>query len=81
MTSDQTIPDRQRPRTASERMQLYRVRRRRGRRVVRVEMDDADIKALVKRGFLDPRHHGHLDEIESAANAFISDALGGLCDT
>ena len=63
-------------------MQLYRVRRRRGRRVVRVELDDADIEALVKHGFLDPKHHGHLDEIdldeiESAANAFISEALGG----
>jgi hypothetical protein len=41
--------------STAERMRLYRRRRRRGRRIVRVEIDAAEVEALVRRGYLEPK--------------------------
>ena len=66
------------PTTAAERMRLYRRRRRRGRRPFKVELDVADIDALVKRGYLDPKERDDLSAIAWAATGFLSDALGAF---
>ena len=63
------------PTPAAERMRQYRHRRRWKRLQVRVELDTADISALAKRGYLDPKLHDDVRAIEEAANTFISDAL------
>ena len=59
-------------------MRLYRKRRRHQRRVVRIEIDAADLEELVKRGYLGANDREDLSAIEWAANAFLSDALGGF---
>jgi hypothetical protein len=59
-------------------MRLYRHRRRRGRRVVRVEIDAAEVEALVTRGYLEPKDREDQSAIEAATNAAISDLLGGF---
>jgi hypothetical protein len=62
----------------AERMRLYRRRRRRGRRVVRVEIDAAEVEALVRRGYLEPKDREDASAIEAAANAAMSDLLAGF---
>jgi hypothetical protein len=64
--------------TPAERMRSYRQRQRRQWRSVRIEMAAAEIDALVKRGYLDPKNRHHLAAIGEAATAFISDALFGI---
>jgi hypothetical protein len=59
-------------------MRLYRHRRRRGRRIVRVEIDATEVEALVRRGYLEPKDREDASAIEAAANAAISDLLGGF---
>jgi hypothetical protein len=68
------------PSTAAERMRSYRQRQRRQWRSVRIEMAAAEIDALVKRGYLDPKNRDDLAAIGEAATAFISDALFGSND-
>jgi hypothetical protein len=63
------------PRSAAERMRLYRRRRRQGMLSVRVRLGAVDIAGLVKRGYLEPQFTEDLAAIEEAADAFISDAL------
>ena len=58
-----------------ERMRQYRRRRRRNRFLVRVELYAAEIDALVRLGFLDPKDRDDLSTIQQAADAFLSDAL------
>jgi hypothetical protein len=56
-------------------MRQYRRRRRRNRFLVRVELYAAEIDALVRLGFLDPKDRDDLSTIQQAADAFLSDAL------
>jgi hypothetical protein len=65
------------PSTPAERMRLYRRRQACQRRVVRIEINAAEIDDLVKRGYLGPEAREDWNAIERAANAFFSDAF---CD-
>ena len=60
------------PQSPAERVRLYRHRRRRGRRIVRVEIDAREVEALVRRGYLEPKDREDICAIEQAANAFDS---------
>jgi hypothetical protein len=64
--------------STAERMRLYRHRRRRGRRIVQVEIDAREVEVLVRRGYLEPKDREDRSAIEAAANAAISDLLGGF---
>ena len=57
------------------RMRQHRRRRRLKRLLVRVELERAEITALMRRGYLLPGDKDNVAEIEAAANAFIVDAL------
>jgi hypothetical protein len=59
-------------------MRLYRHRRRRGKRLVRVEIDAGKVEALVRRGYLKPKNREDLGEIEFAVRALVSDLLEGF---
>jgi hypothetical protein len=56
-------------------MRLYRRRRRRGKRLVRVEIDAKKVEALVRLRYLDPENREDLGVIEFAVNALVSDLL------
>ena len=62
--------------TPAERMRSYRQRQRRQWRSIRIEISAAEIDALMKRRYLDPKND--LTAIGEAATAFISDALFGM---
>jgi hypothetical protein len=64
--------------TPAERMRTYRQRQRRQWRSVRIEISAAEIDALMKRRYLDPKNRDDLAAIGEAATAFISDALFGM---
>jgi hypothetical protein len=64
--------------TPAERMRTYRQRQRRQWRSIRIEIAAAEIDALVKRRYLDPKDRDDLTAIGEAATAFISDALIGM---
>ena len=64
------------PTPAAERMRQYRRRRRRGMRCVTVRVSEADIEALVAKGYLAPSGRAEANAIQEAADMFISDALG-----
>jgi hypothetical protein len=59
-------------------MRHYRRRRRRGKRIVRVEIDARKVEELVRRRYLDPEDRENLGEIEFAVSALVSDVLGGF---
>jgi len=63
---------------AAKRMREYRRRRRRGMRSVTVRVDEADLEALVAKGYLAPSDRAEANAIQQAADAFISDALGDV---
>ncbi len=63
--------------TPAERMRGYRRRQRHKWQAVRIEIAAAEVDALVKRGYLDPKNRGDQTAIEEAATAFISDAVNG----
>ena len=63
------------PTSPAERTRQYRRRRRFKRLLVRVELEPAEINALVKRGHLLPQDKENVAEIEAAVNSFIADAL------
>jgi hypothetical protein len=64
--------------TPAERMRSYCKRRRRRWQSVRIEIAAAEIDALVKRRYLDPKSRDDLTAVGEAATAFISDALFGM---
>jgi hypothetical protein len=72
---DLTNPLRNVPRSPAERMQAYRKRRQRQWQLVRIELAAAEVDALVKRGYLEPKNRHDQTAIEEAATAFISDSL------
>ena len=62
-------------RTPAERMRLFRKRRKFRRRVAKVEVDPAEIDALIQRGYLDPSDRDDLEALGAAVTACFSDAL------
>jgi len=63
------------PQSPAERMRVYRHRRRRQWLSVRIEIDAAEIDALVQRAYLAAKDRGDLSEIGQAVSAFLSDVL------
>ena len=63
------------PTPVAERMRLYRKRRRRRMRCVRVQLHVTEIDALIRKGYLDPKSRDDRDAIYAALGAFVDDAL------
>ena len=59
-------------------MRLHRRRRRLQRRIVKLEVDNTEIDAMVKRRYLEPGDRDDLTAVEEAANWFFSDAVLGV---
>jgi hypothetical protein len=64
--------------SSAERMRHYRKRRRRGQRIIRLQIGLAEIDALVSRGFLRPNDREDTDAIVYGMSAFIDEALGAV---
>ena len=62
-------------RTPAERMRTLRKRRKFRRRVEKVEVDPAEIEALIQRGYLDPSDRDDLEALGAAVTACFSDGL------
>jgi hypothetical protein len=74
LTSSSPLPMRS-AKTPAERMRLFRKRRKFRRRVAKVEVDPAEIDALIRRGYLDPSDRDDLEALGAAVTACFSDAL------
>ena len=74
LTSSSTLPV-PGAKTSTERMRLFRKRRKFRRRVAKVEVDPAEIDALIQRGYLDPSDRDDLEALGAAVTACFSDAL------
>ena len=61
--------------SAAERMRLYRKRRRRGMRTVRILLHVTDIEALIRKGYLDHQPRDDRDAVGFAISSFVDDAL------
>jgi hypothetical protein len=59
----------------AERMRRYRKRRRGGRRCVRVEVNLAEVEALIRKGYLNDETPNDQDALAFAVGCFIYDAL------
>ena len=60
---------------AAERMRLYRKRRRRGMRCVRIQLDVTTIDALIRKKHLDHEARNDQKALELAISDFIWDAV------
>ena len=60
---------------AAERMRLYRKRRRRGMRCVRIQLDVTTIDALIRKKHLDHEARNDQKALELAIGDFIWDAV------
>jgi hypothetical protein len=56
-------------------MRIHRRRKRRGFRIVRIQIGLSDIDALIGRGYLPRGDKENVKAVEFATNAFVSDAL------
>ena len=65
------------PKRSTVRSRATRERRRRGMRCFMVRLDDAEIEALVKAGYLETPITGPT-AVQTAIEAFLSDKLGEL---
>jgi hypothetical protein len=63
--------------TAAERMRRYRKRRRRGQRIIRMQIGPTVIEALVSKGFLGPNDREDNIAIEFGMSVLVDEALGG----
>jgi hypothetical protein len=63
------------PSSAAERMRLYRKRRRRGMRCVRIQLDVTTIDALIRKKHLDHEARNDQKALELAIGDFIWDAV------
>jgi hypothetical protein len=61
---------------AAERMRIYRKRRRRGQRCIRILLDEPEIDALIEKGFLQQIQRQDPDAILGAVYDILSQALG-----
>ena len=59
----------------AERMRLYRKRRRRGIRCVRVQIHVTEIDALIRKKYLDQQSRDDLKAVEYAIRTVVLDAL------
>jgi hypothetical protein len=59
----------------AERMRRYRKRRRRGMRCVRVEVNLAEVEALIRKGYLNDETRNDRYALTFAVGSFIYDAL------
>jgi hypothetical protein len=57
--------------TPAERMRLFRKRRKFRRRVAKVEVDPAEIDALIQRGYLDPSDRDDLEALGAAVSVLF----------
>ena len=55
------------------RVRAFRERRRRGVRIVRVEVKEAEIEALERLGYLEPGLREDVGSIQKAVQALVSD--------
>jgi len=69
-----TLPARS-PTSAAERMRRHRQRRRKGVRIVRIQLRATEIDALIRKGYLDQKSRDDLDALEFGVDAFVDDAL------
>ena len=69
------------PSAAAHRMRLYRHRRRRGMRSVRMLLSPTEIESLVRKGYLEDQRRSDPAAIEGATECFITDALFEPRDT
>jgi hypothetical protein len=60
---------------AAERMRLYRKRRRRGMRCVRIQLDVTTIDALIRKKHLEPEARNDQKALELAISDFIWDTV------
>lgn len=67
------------PLSPAVRLRLYRQGRRLRRHAFHAEIniDDAKIEGLIKRGYLQPSERDDASAIEQAANLFFWDSIGG----
>jgi hypothetical protein len=66
------------PTSAAARMHRYRLRQRRGQRIIRVLIGPTEIETLVSKGFLGPNDREDTSAIEFGMSALIDEALGDL---
>jgi hypothetical protein len=62
--------------SAAERNRRYRKRRRRGQRIVRLQIGPTEIEALISKGFIGPGDREDPIAIEFGMSALIDQALG-----
>ena len=75
MSMDETQASASKPSVAAQRMRLYRQRRRRGERSVRILLSAHDIETLVRKGYLDAEARHDRAAIQDAVEACVMDAL------
>ena len=59
----------------AERMRLYRKRRRRGMRCLRIQIHVSEIDALIRKKYLDQQSRDDLKAVEYAIRTVVLDAL------
>jgi hypothetical protein len=64
------------PQSPAERMRHYRKRKRRGQRIIRLQIGPNEIEALVSRGFLGANDREDISAIEFGMSALVDQALG-----
>jgi hypothetical protein len=62
-------------RSPAERMRVYRKRRRRGQRCIRIQIGVSEITALIKKGYLGSADREDIEALEFAVSSFILDTL------
>ena len=75
-TAAPTAPEPEAPLTPAERMQRYRVRRRRKVRYLGIELFEAEVDALVRRGFLRAETRNDRNAVVGALYVFLDRWLG-----
>jgi hypothetical protein len=63
------------PASTAKRMRDYRERRREGWRCVRLTIHEANVKALVEKGYLEPQSCEDREAVEIAIDNFINREL------
>jgi hypothetical protein len=63
------------PDSPAQRMRRFRRRRRLRRLSVRIDVDQAEIDALIKRGYVEAAQRNDVAAVGHAVTAFISDVL------
>jgi hypothetical protein len=61
--------------TSTERMRALRQRQRRSMRLIKFRLAEAEVEALVSKGYLDRRDRDDVTALQTAAEAALSDAL------